>query len=248
MDFYHFSNSFFEIIIEATSQVILKVILLLNVLLILFSTFQSVMAFWDSGSKDFQWEVNRVCENLKIAYRCVHSVLPDGNCFFHAIIWLMDRPGVRATLSRRSRKIVCPLALRKAVVRFVEWDETLHATEQFTVYKTAIEQREEWLTYLRRMKKDGEYAQDMIIWATALYIGKDIHQASDTSNDKAPWSTVSGSIEGTIFKATSPPLTVAYLSQRHYEPLQPVKQKDEASPSRNAQHSGKVSHQEEAEL
>ena len=193
-------------------------------------------------------EVNRVCERLKIAYRCVHSVSPDGNCFFNAIIWLMDRPGVRATLSRRSRKIFSPLALRTAVVKFVELNEKLHETEQFIVYKRAIEQSEEWLTYLRRMKKEGEYAQDLIIWVTALFIGKDIHQASDTSNARAPWSTVSGSIEGTIFKATSPPLTVAYLSQRHYEPLKPVKQEDEASPSRNPHHSEKVSHYGEAEL
>ena len=206
------------------------------------------MAFWDAGLKDFQWEVNRVCENLKIPYRCVHCVKPDGNCFFHAIIWLMDQPGVRPTLSKQSRRIACPLALRKAVVRFVEWNEKLHATEQFIVYKKAIEASEEWLTYLRRMKKEGEYAQDLIIWATALFIGKDIHQASDTSNARAPWSTVSGSIEGTIFKATLPPLTVAYLSQKHYEPIQPVKQEDEASPSRNPHHSEKAGHHVESEF
>ena len=215
---------------------------------ILYSSFLGLdMAFWDSGLKDFQSEINQVLENLRISFRCLHPVRPDGNCFFNSIAWLMDRPGVRPTLSRRSRKIFGPHALRRAVVTFLEWNEELKWIEQFQVWKENIDREEGWLNYLRRMKQEGEYAENLVIWATALFIGKDILQASDTNDHKVPWTPVSGSIEGTVFKGNLPHLHVAYLSQRHYEPIELVHlQGEEASTSSTDQHSHQVSLQFEA--
>ena len=170
------------------------------------------------GFSDLQREVNQVLDRLNLPYICEKPVLPDGNCFFNSVAQLMDP--IRSTLSARSKRIFGPTQLRKAVVRFMEWDERIHCIEQFKVWKASIEYKEGWLPYLKRMKNDGEYAEDLVIWATALFIGKDILQAGDINDDKAPWTPVYGSIVDTPFKATLPPLTVAYLSQRHYEPIQ----------------------------
>ena len=169
---------------------------------------------------DFQAEVNKFLALRNVPFRCVVSVKPDGNCFFRAICWQMDKDDVRITLATRARKINHHLALRRAAVRFMEWDEVLPTLDTFQEYKMAIDEGEGWLKYLHRIKEYGEWADDCIIWCTALFLGKDILSAGDTNDERTPWTIYPGHRPGTTFRSSLPPLTVAYLSQRHYEPIE----------------------------
>ena len=132
----------------------------------------------------------------------------------------MDIPEVRESLTQRSKRIKGHLALRRGAVRFLQYNKALHELDSFQENKKIIERKEGWLNYLKRMKQDGEWADDFIIWCTALFLGKNILSAGDTNGKDAPWTLVPGYRDNTVFESTLPPLTVAYLSQRHYEPIE----------------------------
>ena len=165
-----------------------------------------------------QFEVNQVLKLLNLPYKCIKWVKPDGNCFFRAIIQLMHEEEVTSTFLT-SQSIMNHVDLRRAVIRFMEENQALNEMESFIQQKLVKEKKEGWVKYLRRIGTDKIWADDFIIWCTALYIGKDILYASDENTIEAPWTLVPGYVNNTIFKSTFPPLTVAYLSQRHFEPI-----------------------------
>ena len=177
-------------------------------------------------------EANRVCALRHMPFKVPRPAQSTGSCFFHAVVILARHPEIYPTLSEEAKKAVKdPLTLRKKTVDFIanNIELLLHGfVDKFKI--SALEMTEEmsedekeqrWQKYLSEMRSPFTFADDTVVQATSLYLGKDILYLSNRhSGPENPWTVVEGSYVNASFKASLPPLTLCYLNQRHFEPLQ----------------------------
>ena len=111
----------------------------------------------------FLREVNELLRELQLPWRCIMSVNPDGDCFFHAVYAQMQMPG----MSTHTRALGCRSSqdLRESVVDWARRQPALKDVEGFKVIKN-------WNKYLEDMRKKGEWADQHIICLTAMFLGK----------------------------------------------------------------------------
>ena len=172
---------------------------------------------------DFIPEVKCLLRRLMLPFECHRITTADGNCFFHGLIDQFRRPGVKETLSLRVAGITDYVTLRHDVLKFMQYDKDLQAVEGFITQKNNILQTgKTWKSYLSEMRQNGKDADEFLIWCTALFVGKDIMLASDSpqSTKETPWTKNPGTVEDSIFTSSYPPLTLAYLTQRHFQSIE----------------------------
>ena len=158
---------------------------------------------------NFMREVNQLLQELQLPWRVIKSVKPDGDCFFHAVFAQIQDPSIR--LFTHPRALVCKssLELRVCVVDWAKRQTHLKDVEGFKVIPN-------WNKYLEDMRKTGKWADQHIICITAMFLGKNILLATDTSTKERPWHPIEVAEDGPY---THPPITLGYLRERHFEPI-----------------------------
>ena len=153
----------------------------------------------------------------------------EGNCFSHAVIQQCQRAVVREELQRQGRTVTNFMDLKRDVRQFV-LDRQQHP--RIKAMKANYEQkqgqlaREEkptrgWSTYWEDMLKDGEWADDSFVQATAFYLSLDICLViADSATNTQLYQPMSGDIEtGEVGSLQGPALLIGYISDRHYQSL-----------------------------
>ena len=166
-------------------------------------------------------EVNELLERLDLPCKCGRTTIADGSCFFHAVIDQLSLPGSRQKVSHRASTIPDYLELRREAIRFMATNRELHEIDKFILEKVAIEETRTWESYLEWMSDPGTYVDFFTIWCTAIFLGKDIMLANNSpqASRQQPWTIVPGGYEDTCFESQQPPLTLAYLDDRHFQSL-----------------------------
>ena len=117
--------------------------------------------------------------------------------------------------------------LRKAVLDFMETNTTLHGIEEWDLQKEVTLMEESrlakrevtWSDYLRKMRQDREWADELVVRSTAYFLGKDIILATQTHGRPDSWNPIIGRDKVWPFPIRTPPLTFGYLHERHFEPI-----------------------------
>ena len=117
----------------------------------------------------------------KIPYWNENETEGDGNCFYNALVdQIQNNPGVYETLSENAKQCSTPSELRAAVITFIEsWPPALSTQETLNQWKISLD----WNRYLNKHRKDGEYADDLVIHCTATFLGKDIYVTTRQNRD-----------------------------------------------------------------
>ena len=76
-----------------------------------------------------------------------------------------------------------------------------------------------WSDYLRKMRQDREWADELVVRSTAYFLGKDIILATQTHGRPDSWNHIIGRDKVWPFPIKTPPLTFGYLHERHFEPI-----------------------------
>ena len=196
-------------------------------------------------SQEFQ-EVFTMLEALKLAI--ARTGLPlkldfitpaEGNCFSHAVIQQCQRAVVREELQRQGRTVTNFMDLKRDVRQFVLSRQQHPRIKEM---KANYEQKQGqlarerkptrgWSTYWEDMLKDGEWADDSFVQATAFYLSLDICLViADSATNTHLYQPMSGDIEsGKVGSLEGPALLIGYISDQHYQSLLLV----EEQPSRS---------------
>ena len=196
-------------------------------------------------SQEFQ-EVFTMLEALKLAI--ARTGLPlkldfitpaEGNCFSHAVIQQCQRAVVREELQRQGRTVTNFMDLKRDVRQFVLSKQQHPRIKEM---KANYEQKQGqlarerkptrgWSTYWEDMLKDGEWADDSFVQATAFYLSLDICLViADSATNTHLYQPMSGDIEsGKVGSLEGPALLIGYISDQHYQSLLLV----EEQPSRS---------------
>ena len=117
----------------------------------------------------------------KIPYWNENETKGDGNCFYNAIIdQIQNNPGVYDTLSERAKQCSTPSELRAAVITFVSsWPRVFSENETMNQWKVSMD----WQSYLSEQGQPGIYANDIVIYCAATFLGKDIYVTTQQNTD-----------------------------------------------------------------
>ena len=117
--------------------------------------------------------------------------------------------------------------LRKDLFKFMETNTILHGIEEWDLQKKATLREESrlakrevtWSEYLRKMRQDREWADELVVRSLAYFLGKDIILASEERGQPDSWYPIIGRDKVWPFPIKTPPLTLGYLHPRHFESI-----------------------------
>ena len=189
------------------------------------------------GSSLYFEEVYTMLELLKLAIdrtelplRLDSGTPGDGNCFSHAVIQQCQRAPVRAYLERQGKTVTTFMQLKEDVRQFVLREKDLPSVRGL---KDSFEQKQGvlahqgkstrgWSIYWDHIVKNGIWADDIFVQATALHLNLPIFLViADSASYDQPIAPIEPEADG-------PPLLIGYISDKHYQSLLP-KQEDEPS-------------------
>ena len=179
------------------------------------------------GWHDFQAEINGHLHQAGLPVGCGRGAEPDGDCFYDSVIAVLEDRAIRRNIAKRAKNIHTIQDLRKAVAHFMETSKELRSVPLFKAYQVALNNEPEskgltWKQYLHEVAFTKRYADQLVIFCTAVFLGKDIMIANFPSKSTLflkPWDKISGQPEGWTEPVTAPPLIMAGLRERHFEPL-----------------------------
>ena len=178
-------------------------------------------------------EAMDIVQRYNLPFKIINDTEGDGNCYYRMISdQIQYNEGIMSTVSDDVKQIGhSHLALRHAIVNYCETNVELSQNENFQISKQIyIEENKlkneshkaAWQRLLQLMRKDGTYAEDIFIEASAIFLKKDIKYLTDNNNDPmGRWSTISGGDH-----VSSPPLTMVYLSRRHFQSIHAVNEQN----------------------
>ena len=153
----------------------------------------------------------------------------EGNCFSHSIVQQCQRAVVREELRRRGKSVTDYMALKKEVRQFI-LDNRDHP--RVKDMKLNYEQKQGqlaqegqltrgWSIYWEDMLKNGEWADDTFVQATAFFLNLDIFLViADSATYTRLFQPISGDINSdTVGSPGRPTLLIGYISDRHYQSL-----------------------------
>ena len=174
------------------------------------------------GHHDWVGEMNRLIRSKGIPYVVLKDVVADGNCWYHTIVVFLNDSYFNRGINARARGITSIMEFRFKLAHFMETDPTLHASPAFILQRdvTLANENLSWEAYLARVRTQYKDADELVTLCTALFIGKNIMQVSNTNTPEHPWSHIAGPDPAESWPAaTAPDLTIGYLNMRHYMPL-----------------------------
>ena len=144
----------------------------------------------------------------------------DDNCFFHAVFAQCQRPSVAQELSGEP-PIRGNHDLRLKISRFAR-NSRLPIIQSFKKLYKESHPSVSWDAFWKRMAKDREWADAIVLQGAAWYLHHDIHVVMASATEKKPLCTFSGSwvTEGAPCDKT--PLLLGYLNDLHYQSLHHV--------------------------
>ena len=183
-------------------------------------------------------EVYTMMEMLRLAIQSTQLPLRldsdtpgDGNCFSWAVIQQCQRCSVKEFLRRQGKKITTFMKLKEDVRQFVLSNQHHPSVRGL---KASFEQKQGvrfqegkttrgWSTYWKDMLKNGEWADDTFVQATALYLSLDIFLViADSATFDRPFAQISGDIESReVGLPGRPTILLGYISDKHYQSLIP---------------------------
>ena len=153
----------------------------------------------------------------------------EGNCFSHSVVQQCQRAVVKEELQRQGKTITTYMALKRDVRQFVLEREDHPTIKEM---KANFEQKQGqlfqagqptrgWSTYWQDMLKNGEWADDIFVQATAFYLCLDIFLVvADSATSTQLFHPISGDIESDrVGSPERPTLLIGYISNQHYQSL-----------------------------
>ena len=153
----------------------------------------------------------------------------EGNCFTHSVVQQCQRAVVREELRRQGKTVTTYMALKRDVRQFV-LDRLDHP--RIKEMKANFEQKQGqlaqegqptrgWLTYWDDMLKNGEWADDTFVQATAFFLNLDMFLfIADSATYTQLFHPISGDIDSDrVGSPGRPTLLIGYISDQHYQSL-----------------------------
>ena len=153
----------------------------------------------------------------------------EGNCFTHSVVQQCQRAVVREELRRQGKTVTTYMALKRDVRQFV-LDRLDHP--RIKEMKANFEQKQGqlaqegqptrgWLTYWDDMLKNGEWADDTFVQATAFFLNLDFFLViADSATYTQLFHPISGDIDSDrVGSPGRPTLLIGYISDQHYQSL-----------------------------
>ena len=150
----------------------------------------------------------------------------DGNCFSHAVVQQTQRASVREYLESQGKTVTTFMQLKEDVRQYVLREKDLPSVRGL---KASFEQKQGvlaqqrkstcgWSTYWENIVKNGIWADDIFVQATALYLNLPIFLIiADSASYDRPIVPIEPEAEG-------PPLLIGYILDKHYQSLLPKKE------------------------
>ena len=185
------------------------------------------------ASHDLQAEVNQLLRACGLPVVCARRVAANGDCFFDTVLALLEDAVIRQNIAFRAKNIHTIRDLRKALACFMRTDPKFRRmfAPNSTLEAQWVEVRDDpenkdlsWDQYLDAVANTRKYADQLVVVSMAMFIGKDIMVAAFPARHPfyrlmGPWEKSPGQPEGWEEAATTPPLIMANLRERHFEPL-----------------------------
>jgi ATP-dependent DNA helicase PIF1 len=161
-------------------------------------------------------------------YICPLLTKGDGNCFFRAIVsQIRNRLEMQNSMDPNVL-IHCRhhMALRKAVCKFAKSDRIVNsilAQEKISLYciQDVVGDYEAiWKEKIDVMSTNKVWAEDIFTRLTAWFLKKDVRlavQSAKPSNQICAWVTIPGTLDH--FQAEGPPITLGYITEKHFESI-----------------------------
>ncbi|XP_072023153.1 uncharacterized protein [Amphiura filiformis] len=158
------------------------------------------------------------CKKLNLAF---HGKTPgDGNCFFSAISDQLDL----LNLPHQS-----PSDLRQSVVEFLRRNPSIQAQDGTIDFQVI---QPDWTTYCTSMARDGEWADHIVVTATAHLLQRDILIVTSSpqgADNDDPSIRISCSTDG-----SKQPLLLGHVWEFHYQSLWRVVREESDSRRRSS--------------
>ena len=180
------------------------------------------------GQHDFQAELNGHLVQSRLPVRCGRRVRADGDCGYDSALANLEDGVIRQTISKMARDANMHMVedIRKTIARFMATNKELHSLEGFKLCQISVRNEPEnkglsWKEYLNKVAFTKKDIDQLVLFCLAVFLGKDIMIANFPSNHSflKPWDRICGQPEGWKIPATTPPLLLGGLRERHYEPL-----------------------------
>ena len=170
--------------------------------------------------QDWQTEMNKVLCNNGVPFICRRVVAAYEDSFFDSVLALLEDEEIADKISGWAKGHTSIAALRKALAHFMISNSTLHTLESFILQRVITLKKENlsWQAYLYKVSTSKD-ADDLIFLSMAHFLGKDIMLITENSTKKDPWRRIEGQTKGWTLPVTTPPLTIGFLKQGHYEAL-----------------------------
>ena len=175
-----------------------------------------------------QLEVNSFLREFNMPYRSKTPTAWDGNCWFDAVARQLNRPSINVALPSHLKRDWTHEELRHAVFNFMKNDVGLQANDTFQAWRHCMNlmAEEDYEAYLKKnVGANHAWAEETTTSVTALYIGRDIMITSPETAKNSPhnpWYPISGTSSADHSCIKVPPITIAYLKNRHYESIEYV--------------------------
>ena len=153
----------------------------------------------------------------------------EGNCFSHSVVQQCQRAVVREELRRQGKTVTTYMALKRDVRQFI-LDRQDHP--RIKEMKLNYEQKQGqlaqegqptrgWLIYWEDMLKNGEWADDTFVQATAFFLNLDFFLViADSATYTQLFHPISGDIDSDrVGSPGRPTLLIGYISDQHYQSL-----------------------------
>ena len=175
--------------------------------------------------------LRKAIQSTQLALRLDSDTPGDGNCFSWAVIQQCQRTSVKEFLRRQGKTITNFMQLKEDVHQFVlsrQHHPSIRGLKASFEQKQGVRFQEGkttrgWSTYWEDMLKNGEWADDTFVQATALYLSLDIFLViADSATFDRPIAQISGDIESReVGLPGRPTLLLGYISDKHYQSLVP---------------------------
>ena len=161
----------------------------------------------------FMQDVNNLLQDLELPWDCSKSEEPDGDSFFNGVFSQLQYRDIKARTHSRAKYLRSGQDLRQRVTNWARKKPDLILD---VIQMADIKPMENLDSYLNHMKKKGVRADRFIIYMTAMFLGKNLFLTSESCTKEQPWNPIILDKEEWIL---DPPITLACLNQRDFEPL-----------------------------
>jgi len=155
----------------------------------------------------------------------------DGNCWVRAVQQQLERPELEQQLNSRTRQVMTVrkseryLVLKKSIAEFATSSQhptIIRVKESFENEGQGAVDGVTWESHCRKLARDREWSDELMVQATAWFIGHDIQLVMTTSTPEEPFRIFRGNLEETEKDCPGNPLWIGYHNSIHYQSLLPT--------------------------